>query len=351
MAPRQLHVGTRELLAADIVHRIEMAAQAAIVARGVFTLAIPGGSVADVCLPLLADAEVSWEKCHLFWCDERAVPIDDVNSNAGQALRLTRGTRFATDAHWHVMYGGDGSRSSPTSASTTSQTSASTVATSNGSATLPTDSPAFASTNAASSAPRSAPTSALRPAATSAATSAARSASTSAPSTSTAVPDSVASSAPTSLQMVSAGREIGSADNDSELVRSLRMAADRYTQELAAVTGTPIAIDFALLGVGEDGHIASLFPNHASAMDVASAVITIADSPKPPPGRLSLSFGVLVRSREVIVAAFGAGKANAMQQALENSTSATPVARIIQQNANVHVMLDPDAASLLRSSR
>ena len=131
------------------------------------------------------------------------------------------------------------------------------------------------------------------------------------------------------------------------MARDMDNAARQYSAELAAIANLPITLDVALLGVGEDGHIASLFPNHALAFGSERAVIAVTDSPKPPAQRLSLSFGVIAGSREVMVAAFGKGKAEVMQQALENATAEIPVARIVRQATQVRVFLDAEAASEL----
>lgn len=76
--------------------------------------------------------------------------------------------------------------------------------------------------------------------------------------------------------------------------------------------------EFALLmlGVGPDGHVASLFPGSAQ-LDVDDAVtVAVTDSPKPPPERVSLTFGALNRSREVWFLVSGSEKAAAVGRAL-----------------------------------
>lgn len=69
--------------------------------------------------------------------------------------------------------------------------------------------------------------------------------------------------------------------------------------------------DLVLLGLGEDGHTASLFPHHATGDDEAVAVL---DAPKPPPQRVSLSATRLSRAREVLFLVAGAGKREALQR-------------------------------------
>ncbi|MCW2845485.1 MAG: 6-phosphogluconolactonase [Nocardioides sp.] len=71
-----------------------------------------------------------------------------------------------------------------------------------------------------------------------------------------------------------------------------------------------------MLGVGPDGHIASLFPGHP-ALDVADAIaVAVTESPKPPPERVSLTFEAMDRSRSVWFLVSGEGKAEAVARAL-----------------------------------
>lgn len=73
------------------------------------------------------------------------------------------------------------------------------------------------------------------------------------------------------------------------------------------------AFDLVLLGLGEDGHTASLFPGHAwGAAQEAPDVLQIRDAPKPPPQRLSLSAHRLSRSHAVLFLVTGAGKREAV---------------------------------------
>jgi 6-phosphogluconolactonase len=73
-------------------------------------------------------------------------------------------------------------------------------------------------------------------------------------------------------------------------------------------------LDLVLLGVGEDGHTASLFPGNPALAAPGSAV-AVYDAPKPPPDRVSLTLDVLREARRVLVLATGAGKREAVAMA------------------------------------
>ena len=94
---------------------------------------------------------------------------------------------------------------------------------------------------------------------------------------------------------------------------SAEEAASAYAREIrrrvpAGPDGVP-ELDLALLGLGEDGHVASLFP-HAPALDARGEVcVAVHDAPKPPPDRVSLTLDVLRAARSTIVLAVGEGKA------------------------------------------
>ena len=86
--------------------------------------------------------------------------------------------------------------------------------------------------------------------------------------------------------------------------------ADLYAEVVEFVA----PFDLVVLGVGEDGHTASLFPGHP-ALNADGLTVGIHDAPKPPPERVSLTLGVLRDARRVIILATGAGKADAVARA------------------------------------
>jgi 6-phosphogluconolactonase len=87
----------------------------------------------------------------------------------------------------------------------------------------------------------------------------------------------------------------------------------------AEVVASTAPFDVVLLGVGEDGHVNSLFPGHP-ALKATSLTAGIRDSPKPPPERVTMTFEAIRDAGQVIVIATGAGKAEAVAMARRGET-------------------------------
>ena len=209
------------------------ASRAAQTARRRFSLAVPGGSVAERFLPALVGQDIDWSLGDLFFCDERCVPPQSGDSNFGAIERLLLQPLGAERPRVHRMAGED--------------------------------------------------------------------------------PDAA-------------------------------RAARGYAETLRFVLGSPPVLDVALLGVGEDGHIASLFPGRPALQALDPPVLVENASPKPPPLRLTLSLEVLAGAREVVVAAFGAAKAAVMAEALQDPASELPLALLLRRAPRATVMLDQEAA-------
>ena len=124
----------------------------------------------------------------------------------------------------------------------------------------------------------------------------------------------------------------------------LEQAARRASDELKSVAGDPPRLDLALVGVGEDGHVASIFGGVSVGGRRAPVdpVIAVHDAPKPPARRLTMTLPVLADAGIVVVAAFGAAKAEAMRDAIGASVR-TPVARLLRDARSSLVLLDREA--------
>jgi 6-phosphogluconolactonase len=101
-------------------------------------------------------------------------------------------------------------------------------------------------------------------------------------------------------------------------------AAAAYAEELAAAAGPDDrdgvpTFDVLMLGVGPDGHVASLFPEHPELRVLDRAAVAVHDSPKPPPTRVSLTFPALNRAHEVWFVVSGEDKAKAVRLALSDT--------------------------------
>jgi 6-phosphogluconolactonase len=232
-------VASKDILAREFRALLERHARAAGGRRAAFSMAIPGGSVAQAFLPTLVDANVSWERVHVFWCDERMVPFDDPESNWLLAWQC-----------WlrHL-------------------------------------------------APRSRPHVHRMPAET----------------------------------------------------RPMELAAEHYARELRdVISADGSALDLALLGLGPDGHVASLFlETPALLQDDTRAVAAVHGAPKPPPERLTLTLPFLMRSRLVVLAAFGVEKAEIVRTVLEDQSSTLPAALLLRNCVDSVFLMDAAAASLL----
>jgi 6-phosphogluconolactonase len=132
----------------------------------------------------------------------------------------------------------------------------------------------------------------------------------------------------------------------SDQVPDAEAAAAAYAATVRAEGGG--GFDVLMLGVGPDGHIASLFPGHPG-LDVTDAIAAaVHDSPKPPPDRVTLTFEALDRSHTVWFLVSGEAKADAVARALaDDGTVAETPARGVKGLAETTWFLDHAAAARL----
>lgn len=126
-------------------------------------------------------------------------------------------------------------------------------------------------------------------------------------------------------------------------------AAAAASAELRAVSGiageTLPVLDLVLLGMGEDGHVASLFPGDDAAFaDAHSLFRPVHNSPKPPPQRVTLGQAVITAAREVWVVVTGEGKEAPLREAL-SGTGTHPLANILRQRQETRLFSTTRIAS------
>lgn len=135
----------------------------------------------------------------------------------------------------------------------------------------------------------------------------------------------------------------------------LDAAAEAYAQELAAHAAPDSTLprfDITFLGVGPDGHIASLFPERPGISVTDATVVAVRNSPKPPPERLSLTLPVINASERVWLVIAGDDKASALCLALAGaSTYEVPVAGVQGRRRTVFFVDEAAAAELPENLR
>ncbi len=122
-------------------------------------------------------------------------------------------------------------------------------------------------------------------------------------------------------------------------------AAAGYATELARAFGGETAVfDVSLLGIGEDAHVASLFPGRDEQFAPAPCV-SVRNSPKPPPTRTTFNMATIQSSREVWLIASGAGKADAIKLATSGLPAKEAPAGAARGLNRSLVLCDQDAAA------
>lgn len=116
----------------------------------------------------------------------------------------------------------------------------------------------------------------------------------------------------------------------------------RIRKEFQMSEGVP-SFDLLLLGVGPDGHTASLFPGH-ELLNVTDCLIAhISDSPKPPPQRITMTFPLINNARHSIFAVPGRGKAEIIKNIFKDKLN-LPAGRVTAVE-KVHWLLDEESAA------
>ena len=99
-------------------------------------------------------------------------------------------------------------------------------------------------------------------------------------------------------------------------------------------------LDLAILGIGEDGHVASLFPGHRALIQDDLRAVAVEDAPKPPSRRLSLTLRYLLQTKKIWLIAPGPRKWPVLQAAIDKITNNTPLDLLLRQAKDVTVFTD-----------
>ncbi len=127
-------------------------------------------------------------------------------------------------------------------------------------------------------------------------------------------------------------------------------AVNDYTARLRSAlpedeAGRPV-FDIVMLGLGEDGHIASLFPARPQLEDLESVCVGIADSPKPPPERVSLGLATINAAHRRLVLTAGSAKAEAVRHATQGTPDPLWPASLLEPRRTVYVVDEAAAADI-----
>jgi 6-phosphogluconolactonase len=106
-------------------------------------------------------------------------------------------------------------------------------------------------------------------------------------------------------------------------------AAAAYAEEF-----DDVVLDAVLLGMGPDGHTASLFPGHP-ALRADGTVVAVRDAPKPPPERVSLTLRTLNAARRLVLLVTGEGKADALARVVAGPDPAIPASLLERERLEI----------------
>ena len=131
----------------------------------------------------------------------------------------------------------------------------------------------------------------------------------------------------------------------------LEDAAKDYISRIKKVFGDSEELpkfDLLLLGMGPDGHTCSLFPAHNLLEETSEMIVTISDSPKPPPSRITMTYPIINNAAAVVFLSCGAGKAEILKQVLEPEKGSVllPAARVKPDGQLIWFMDEAAAAQL-----
>ncbi len=124
---------------------------------------------------------------------------------------------------------------------------------------------------------------------------------------------------------------------------NMGQSAAQFQSLLKSNFGDRVVFDQIYLGMGDDGHTASLFPGDPALEDTDSLVLET-NSPKPPVPRVTLGLRIIWDARDLITVVLGGGKASLVKRLLDGDMS-LPITRAMKGHANPILILDKAAAA------
>lgn len=139
---------------------------------------------------------------------------------------------------------------------------------------------------------------------------------------------------------------------DSTLIENPQSCAGDYELRMRSLVDAPPdgfpQMDLVLLGMGPDGHTASLFPSHPVLKEAEKWILAVTDSPKPPAKRITFSLPLINSSKDVAFVATGSSKSDVIRDILVDNSKEFPSALVSAVNKLTWI-LDNDSAKYLPS--
>lgn len=138
---------------------------------------------------------------------------------------------------------------------------------------------------------------------------------------------------------------------DEQYLDDAQESADQYEKTLVSVFAARDSVklplfDLLLLGCGPDGHTCSLFPEHPLLRETDAWCLSISDSPKPPPKRITLSLPVVLHGAKIAFVATGAGKKEIFKKIFETEEGRALPCGLVNEGAGEKVSWFTDNAAL-----
>jgi len=132
-------------------------------------------------------------------------------------------------------------------------------------------------------------------------------------------------------------------------------AAERYEEDIISYCRTVRArlprFDLILLGIGEDGHTASLFPGTPSLKETSHLAVSVYPPDPSKPERITLTFPVINNTQHIIFMAEGANKSKIIKEVIEDKNHMLPASMVRPSEGKLVFLLDESAGSLISGKR